>query len=43
MLTGLVYPWNAAYISKLPVKYPMHYVPEALMAGFSVAGILAAM
>ena len=43
VLTGLVYPWNAAYISKLPVKYPMHYVPEALMAGFSVAGILAAM
>ena len=38
-----MYPWNAAYISKLPVKYPMHYVPEALMAGFSVAGILAAM
>merc|ERR1712057_475 len=27
-MVGLVYPWNAAYISKLPVKYPMHFLPE---------------
>merc|ERR1719311_1256944 len=40
-LVGLIYPWNAAYISKLPVKYPMHYVPELLMAGLTVAGLLA--
>ena len=38
---GLVYPWNAAYISKLPVKYPMHYMPEAIMAALAVAGLLA--
>lgn len=41
ILVGLVYPWNAAYISKLPVKYPMHYLPEALMAVLTVAGLLA--
>ena len=41
VLVGLVYPWNAAYISKLPVKYPMHYVPEVLMAALSIAGLLA--
>ena len=40
-MVGLVYPWNAAYISKLPVKYPMHYLPEVLMAGLTVAGVLA--
>ena len=40
-MIGLVYPWNAAYISKLPVKYPMHYLPEVLMAGLTVAGVLA--
>ena len=40
-MIGLVYPWNAAYISKLPVKYPMHYMPEVLMAGLTVAGVLA--
>ena len=40
-LVGLVYPWNAAYISKLPVKYPMHYLPEILMAVLTAAGLLA--
>ena len=40
-MVGLVYPWNAAYISKLPVKYPMHAMPEVLMAGLTVAGVLA--
>lgn len=25
----------------LAVKYPMHYVPETLMLGLSVAGVLA--
>ena len=39
--TALVYPINAAYISKLAVKYPMHYVPEVLMTGLTVAGFLA--
>ena len=27
--------------SGLPVKYPMHYVPELLMLGLTVAGVLA--
>lgn len=39
--TALVYPFNAAYISKLAVKYPMHYVPEILMGGLTIAGCLA--
>lgn len=41
ILVGLVYPWNAAFISKLDVKYPMHRVPEILMAALAVAGLLA--
>merc|ERR1719473_2435014 len=39
--TALVYPLNGAYISKLAVKYPMHYVPEVLMSGLTIAGLLA--
>jgi len=40
---ALLYPFNAkfGYLSKLEVKYPMHYVPEALMLGLTVAGVLA--
>ena len=43
---GILYPWNAkfGYISEnLPVKYPMHYVPEVLLTGLTAAGILALM
>jgi len=43
---GILYPWNAkfGYINKgLPVKYPMHYVPEVLMAGMTLGGVLALM
>ena len=40
-MIGLVYPFNAAYISKLPVNYPMHYLSQVLTAGFTVAGVLA--
>jgi hypothetical protein len=42
ILIGLVYPWNAKFNftgDKLPVKYPMHYVPESIMAGLSLAGL----
>lgn len=41
--TGSLYPWNAKFgvLSKLPVKYPMSYVPELLMFGLTVAGALA--
>merc|ERR1712194_870880 len=43
MSTGvaILYPFNAkfGYLSQLEVKYPMHYVPEALMLGLTVAGI----
>ena len=40
---GVLYPWAAKfgylYGKDFPkVKYPMHYVPELLMLGFSVAG-----
>ena len=41
---GILYPWNAkfGYLTPgLPLKYPMHYVPETLMLGLSVAGLLA--
>ena len=40
---GVLYPWNAKFgflTPGLPLKYPMHYVPEALMLGLTVAGIL---
>merc|ERR1711934_440459 len=41
-LCGVLYPWNAklgyATDGKLPVKYPMHYVPEVLMAGLTGFG-----
>ena len=43
---GAIYPWNAkfGYISPgLPVKYPMHYVPEILMVALTVLGIKAMM
>jgi hypothetical protein len=39
--TGMLYPWNAKFTfvgEKLPVKYPMHYVPEVLMAVLTLAG-----
>ena len=41
---GVLYPWNAkfGYLTPgLPVKYPMHYVPEVLMLALSVGGVLA--
>ena len=39
---GICYPWNAKFgyfTPNLPLKYPMHYVPELLLLGLSVAGI----
>ena len=41
--TAIFYPFNAkfGYLSQLEPKYPMHYVPEALMAGLVIGGILA--
>jgi len=46
VLIGFLYPYNAkfGYLtgSGFPaVKYPMHYVPEILMAGLTLAGALA--
>jgi len=40
---AFLYPFNAkfGYLSQLEVKYPMHYVPEVLMAGMTIAGVLA--
>jgi len=40
---AILYPFNAkfGYLSQLEVKYPMHYVPEVLMAGMTIAGVLA--
>ena len=38
---GILYPWNAKFgylTPNLPVKYPMHYVPELLMLALSAAG-----
>ena len=38
---GILYPWNAKFNwfkNNLNVKYPMHYVPEVLMALLSAAG-----
>ena len=43
---GILYPWNAKFgylTPNLPLKYPMHYVPELLMLSLSVAGIPAIM
>ena len=40
----MLYPWNAkwGYLTpNLPAKYPMHYVPEVLMAALTVAGLAA--
>ena len=41
-LCGVLYPWNAKFgyatDGKLPVKYPMHYVPELLMTGLTAFG-----
>jgi len=46
VLIGFLYPYNAKFGymtgSGFPaVKYPMHYVPEVLMAGLTIAGALA--
>eukprot|EP00501_MAST-03F_sp_TOSAG23-6_P000044 GSMAST32.ASY1.ANO1.45.1 assembled CDS len=41
LAVGLLYPWNAKFNflgDKLPVKYPMHYVPEVLMLALSAWG-----
>merc|ERR1711935_183896 len=41
-VVGAVYPWNAkfGYLSPgLPTKYPMHYVPEVLMAVLTGLGV----
>ncbi|GMH55693.1 hypothetical protein TL16_g03945 [Triparma laevis f. inornata] len=42
LAVGVLYPWNAKFglLNKdLPVvKYPMHYVPEALMGIMTLAG-----
>ena len=40
---AVLYPFNAkfGYLSQLEVKYPMHYMPEALMLGLTVGGVLA--
>ena len=39
---GLLYPWNAKFNmigEKIPLKYPMHYVPEVLMGVLTVLGV----
>lgn len=41
---GIIYPLNAKigiFSNPFPVKYPMHYMPELLMLGLSIAGALA--
>ena len=41
---GILYPWNAKFgylTPNLPLKYPMHYVPELLMLGLSLGGLAA--
>mmetsp|Transcript_6744 Transcript_6744/g.17368 ORF Transcript_6744/g.17368 Transcript_6744/m.17368 type:complete len:123 (-) Transcript_6744:93-461(-) len=40
---AILYPLNAKFgvLSDVKPKYPMHYVPEALMSGLVVAGLLA--
>ena len=41
---GILYPWNARFgylTPNLPLKYPMHYVPECLMLALSLAGAVA--
>lgn len=38
---GLLYPWNAKFNlmkHNLSIKYPMHYVPEILMAVLTLVG-----
>ena len=43
---AIVYPFNAkfGYLTPgLPLKYPMHYVPEGLMLGLTGAGLAAVM
>ena len=38
---GLLYPWNAKFNlmkHNFSIKYPMHYVPEVLMAGLTLVG-----
>lgn len=39
---GCLYPWNVKFgiLSKLPVKYPMHYLPEVVMLVLTVLGYL---
>ena len=43
--TGVLYPWNAKLNTglSLPVKYPMHYVPEAVFILLTIAGIASGM
>lgn len=44
--SGLLYPWNAKFslfTDKLPVKYPMHYVPELLMSALTLGGLYVTM
>ena len=40
---AVIYPFNAKFgyatDGKLPVKYPMHYVPEMLCGGLTAAGM----
>ena len=38
---ALLYPFNAKFsvLGDYPCKYPMHYVPEALMLSLSLAGL----
>ena len=42
LAVGALYPLNAKFNligDKLPVKYPMHYVPEVLMTVMSALGL----
>jgi hypothetical protein len=40
---GVLYPWNTklGYLSKMDVKYPMHYLPEVLMLVLTAMGAMA--
>ena len=45
-IIGVCYPWNAKFgyfTPNLPLKYPMHYVPELLMLALSGMGMAAMM
>ncbi|GMH54582.1 hypothetical protein TrRE_jg13197 [Triparma retinervis] len=43
--TGVLYPWNAKLNTALalPIKYPMHYVPEVIFILLTIAGIASGM